>query len=96
MVCAMCNIILIIIDYIIILCTYCDDNNNSVPPVWEILHVTSLDGTRNYRRRVDDHLSLDPREQGARPLFSLFPSAAPDVYNIIYPRTEHVIYYIRV
>lgn len=66
-----------------------------MPPVWEIPHVTNLDGTRNYRRRVVDHLSLDPREQGARPLFSLFPSEARlyDVYNIIYRSILVIIYY---
>lgn len=89
--------IIIIIDYTYYY-THVDDNNNPVPPVWEIPHVTNLDGTRNYRRRVDDHLSLDPREQGARPLFSLFPSEARlyDVYNIIYRSILVIYYYIRI
>jgi len=86
---------MIIIDYTYY--THVDDNNNPVPPVWEIPHVTNLDGTRNYRRRVDDHLSLDPREQGARPLFSLFPSEARlYVYNIVYRSILVIYYYIRV
>ncbi|KAF0770581.1 Uncharacterized protein FWK35_00002431 [Aphis craccivora] len=75
--------IIIIIDYTYYY-THVDDNNNAVPPVWEIPHVTNLDGTRNYRRRADDHLSLDPREQGARPLFSLFPSEAIILYIEVY------------